>query len=365
MSDDNFLESFIKQYGMEKNDSGHATGFIDTGSYALNGLLSGTIYGGYPDDRVTALAGEEATGKTFLALSGVKEFVKAVPNSYCLYFETEHSVTAETLTSRGIPVKKCVSLEVDTVEEWKHRVSNMLDGISNSPEKDRKRFMIVLDSLGNLSSSKELKDSISGKETADMTRSKEIRSAFRTITRRLGKLRIPLIVVNHTYEVIGAWTPNKNVKVTSMGGGGGLKYAASSIIYLTKKKDYDKEEKRSNGILIKAKLEKSRFAKPDMTVELALSFDRGLDRYHGLLQFAIEHGILTKKSAGSKGTIIILSDGSDVPLKTFVQNPEKYWTKELLDKVDAQFRITHSFGSGSGDEEYSELENEDVTDENI
>ncbi len=354
-----FLESFLKDAGIKLEEES-PTGFIDTGSYALNGLISSSIYGGYPDDRVTALAGDEATGKSYLALSSVKTFTDMSDDNFTLYFETENSVTRETLQSRGIG-RRAQIIPIDTIESWRNRVSGLLNNMEKSSRKDV-RFLYVLDSLGNLPSAKEMEDSIKGHDASDMgLRAKIVRSAFRTVTRRLGKHRIPLLVINHTYDVVGAWTPNANTKVKDMGGGGGLKYAASSIVYLSKKIDFDKDEKVArDGIIITAKLNKGRFAKPNKSVNLSLSFNTGVDRYYGLLDVAVEGGILKKRSAGRYGNVITMPDGTEIPVKQFMSSSEKYWTKDILDRVDDEFKKRHALGSNDAVEE-----NEDDAEEGV
>ena len=144
-------------------------------------------------------------------------------------------------------------------------------------------MMFVLDSLGMLSTSKELADSAEGKDTRDMTRAQVVKAIFRILTLKLGKANVPLLITNHTYDVVGAYVPTKE-----MGGGSGLKYAASTIIYLSKKKEKDGKEVIGN--IIKAKAAKSRLTKENASVDTRLYFDaRGLDKYYGLLELSLIH----------------------------------------------------------------------------
>ena len=150
-------------------------------------------------------------------------------------------------------------------------------------------MMFVLDSLGMLSTSKELADSAEGKDTRDMTRAQVVKAIFRILTLKLGKANVPLLVTNHTYDVVGAYVPTKE-----MGGGSGLKYAASTIIYLSKKKE--KDGKDVIGNIIKAKAAKSRLTKENSDVETRLYFDaRGLDKYYGLLELGEKYGVFERK----------------------------------------------------------------------
>jgi RecA/RadA recombinase len=192
--------------------------------------------------------------------------------------------------------------------------------------------MFVLDSLGMLSTEKEIKDALDDKQVRDMTKSQLVKGAFRMLTLKLGQANIPLIVTNHTYDVIGSYVPTKE-----MGGGSGLKYASSTIIYLSKKKEKDKTEVVGN--IIKAKTAKSRLSKENKQVEIRLYYDeRGLDRYYGLLELG-ELGGMWKNVAGRYEI-----DGKKIYAKQIYAEPEKYFTSEVLEKLDEISKITFSYG---------------------
>jgi len=152
------------------------------------------------------------------------------------------------------------------------------------------------------------------------------------LTLKLGQAEIPMIVTNHTYDVIGAYVPTKE-----MGGGSGLKYSASTIIYLSKKKE--KDGKEIVGNIIKAKTAKSRLSKENQQVEIRLFYDeRGLDRYYGLLELG-EAGGLWKNVAGRYEM-----DGKKIYAKQILANPEEYFTEEVMEKLDVIARGTFSYG---------------------
>jgi hypothetical protein len=154
------------------------------------------------------------------------------------------------------------------------------------------------------------------------------------LTLKLGQANIPLIVTNHTYDVIGSYVPTKE-----MGGGSGLKYAASTIIYLTKKKE--KDQKEVVGNIIKAKTAKSRLSKENKQVEIRLYFDsRGLDRYYGLLELG-EIGGLWKNVAGRYEL-----GGKKIYAKQILANPEEYFTTDVMEKLDAIANQQFSYGKG-------------------
>jgi RecA/RadA recombinase len=192
--------------------------------------------------------------------------------------------------------------------------------------------MFVLDSLGMLSTSKEINDALNDKEVRDMTKSQLIKGAFRMLTLKLGQASIPMIVTNHTYDVIGAYVPTKE-----MGGGSGLKYAASTIIHLSKKKEKDGTDVIGN--IIKCKTAKSRLSKENQDVEVRLYYDeRGLDRYYGLLEFG-ELGWMWNNVAGRYEI-----DGKKIYAKQILANPEEYFTEEVMQKLDVIAKGEFSYG---------------------
>ena len=336
----NFLKDIIKETGNEYAtivadgvDSADVTSFIDTGSYSFNALLSGSIYGGLPANKITAIAGEAATGKTFFALGICKAFLDKDPEAGIIYFESESAISKDMIESRGIDSKRMVIVPVATVQEFRAQSIKILDKYIEQSEKNRKPLMFVLDSLGMLSTTKEMEDTAAGKETRDMTRSQIVKSTFRVLTLKLGKANIPMIMTNHTYDVIGSMFPQKE-----MGGGSGLKYAASSIIYLGKRKD--KEGTEVVGNIIHCKNFKSRLTKENAQIDVKLTYKKGLDKYYGLLELGEEAGIFKKVS-----TRYEMPDGSKVFGKNINDNPEKYFTKEVLDKIDEQAKRKFQYGS--------------------
>ena len=260
-TNNDFLKEIIKTSGNEYAnladdgiDSGDVDNFIDTGSYILNGMLSGSIYGGLPQNKITALAGESATGKTYFLMGIVKHFLDANPEGGVVYFESESAITKKMITDRGIDASRLVVLPVATVQEFRHQAIKVLDRYTQQDVDVKRPMFMCLDSLGMLSTTKEVEDTAEGKETRDMTRAQVLKAAFRILTLKLGKAKVPMVVTNHTYDVVGSYVPMKE-----MGGGSGLKYAASSIVYLSKKKEKDGTEVVGN--IIKAKNQKSRLQK--------------------------------------------------------------------------------------------------------
>jgi len=332
-----FLKEVVKEIGDEytqvASDIEETERYIDTGSYIFNGLVSGSIYGGVSSNKITAIAGESSTGKTFFSLAVVKNFLESNPDGYCLYFDTEAAVNKKLLESRGIDMNRLVVVNVVTIEEFRSKALRAVDIYLKKPEEERKPCMFVLDSLGMLSTEKEITDALNDKQVLYMTKSQLVKGAFRMLTLKLGQANIPLIVTNHTYDVIGSYVPTKE-----MGGGSGLKYAASTIIYLSKKKEKDKTEVVGN--IIKAKTAKSRLSKENQQVEIRLYYDeRGLDKYYGLLELG-ELGGMWKNVAGRYEI-----NGKKIYGKEILKNPTEYFTDDIMEQLDAIARQHFSYGT--------------------
>ena len=331
-----FLKDIVKEIGDEytqiASDINEQEEFIDTGSYIFNAMVSGSIYGGVSRNKITAIAGESSTGKTFFSLAVVKNFLDNNPDGYCLYFDTEAAVNKGLLESRGVDLKRTVVINVVTIEEFRQKALKAVDIYLKTNTDERKPCMFVLDSLGMLSTEKEITDALNDKQVRDMTKSQLVKGAFRMLTLKLGQANIPLIVTNHTYDVIGSYIPTKE-----MGGGSGLKYAASTIIYLGKKKEKDGKEVIGN--IIKAKTVKSRLSKENKQVEIRLFYDeRGLDKYYGLLELG-EMGELWKNVAGRYEM-----NGKKVYAKQILSNPEEYFTPEVMQALDEIAKKEFSYG---------------------
>ena len=327
MSD--FLKNIVKEAGNEYAsivDDGVETGdnleFIDTGSYIFNALLSGSIHGGLPSNKITALAGESATGKTYFLMGMVKHFLDKDPNAGVIYFESESANTKQMVVDRGIDSKRMVIMPVTTVQEFRTQALKVLDSYLRQNEADRNPLFLCLDSLGMLSTTKEVEDTAEGKETRDMTRAQVLKAAFRVLTLKLGRAKVPMVVTNHTYDVVGSMFPQKE-----MGGGSGLKYAASSIVYLSKKKEKDGTEVIGN--IVHCKNHKSRLTVENKMVDVRLTYDKGLDRHYGLLELAEKYEIFKKVS-----TRYELPDGSKQFGKTIMNDPETYFTDEIMTQLE-------------------------------
>ena len=348
-----FLKDLVKSTGNEYANivadgvaAGDVDSFVDTGSYVFNALLSGSLYGGLPKNKITAIAGESATGKTYFALGMCKQFLDDNPEAAVIYFESESAISKEMIEDRGIDSNRIVIVPVVTVQEFRNQAINILDKYLETPEDKRPPMAMCLDSLGMLSTTKEIEDTAEGKETRDMTRAQVVKGAFRVLTLKLGRAGVPMIVTNHTYDVIGSMFPQKE-----MGGGSGLKYAASSIIYLSKKKE--KEGTEVVGNIIHCKNAKSRLTVENRMVDVRLNYETGLDRYYGLLDLALASGIFKKAS-----TRIELPSGKTEFGKTINNNPEKYFTDDVMERLETVVEQYFKYGNTNRTDDTQESDSE-------
>ncbi len=198
--------------------------------------------------------------------------------------------------------------------------------------------MMCLDSLGMLSTVKEMADISEDTGKKDMTKAQVIKGAFRVLTLRLAKVNVPFIVTNHVYDQIGTMYPTK-----VMGGGSAMQYAASSIVFLSKRKEKDGTEVIGN--IIHCKMNKSRLTKENKMVDVLLTYNDGLSKYYGLLEMAEAAGIFKRVS-----TRFELPDGSKLFGKQILKEPEKYFTEDILNQLDNYTKKEYTYGRTNGDE---------------
>ena len=330
-----FLKEIVKEIGGEytqlASEINETETYVDTGSYIFNALVSGSIFGGVSGNKITAIAGETSTGKTFFSLAVVKNFLINNPTGYCLYFDTEAAITKSLLESRGIDTTRLVVVNVVTIEDFRNKTLKAVDLYLKKSKDERQPCIFVLDSLGMLSTNKEITDTLAEKDTRDMTKAQLIKGAFRMLTLKLGHANIPMIVTNHTYESMSLYGGKQ------MSGGSGLQYASSTIIYLSKSKEKDGTEVIGN--IIKATTKKSRLSKENKQVEIRLFYDeRGLDKHYGLLELG-EIGGLWKNVSGRYEI-----GGKKIYGKDILKDPEKYFTAEVMQALDETAQKEFSYG---------------------
>lgn len=311
-------------------------GYINTGSYTLNAALSGSIFGGMPNNKITAFCGDPATGKTFFALGIMKQWQIDNPKGSVIYFDTESATTNKMMESQGVDLDRTVKVEPETIEQFRQTALQMLDRYAEAPEKGRPPMLMVLDSLGNMSSSKEMADIRDSKDTRDMTKAGLLKGTFRVLRLQLAKHNVAMIVNNHVYANVG--NPYGPPKIIS--GGSGLIYVSDSIALLSKSKDKDKD-KNIIGSIVKVKMYKSRLSKENCEAEVRIAYAGGLDRYHGLLDLSVEAGLVEH----SAGKYLFPGWKDQVKAAKINENPGLYFTDEFLKKLDDEYiKPTFSYG---------------------
>jgi len=263
--------------------------WIPTGSYILNAALSGSLFGGMPNRRSLMFAGEEGTGKTYLAMSIVRSAQEM--GYFPVYYDSEGSVDVDFAKRLGIDTLNFRIENIGTVEEFTTLGANLIETLERLKEagKNPPKTMVILDSLGSLSSTKEKTDAISGSDKRDMTKQQAIRKTFRVLGNDFAKHGIPFIICNHVYASIGSFLGGNTIS-----GGGGGKYSPSIIFTLTKSQLKDKEseehvkkigiEKSKVGIVVSLWPYKQRFARP-IAVKIHIPFYKKPNPYVGLEKF--------------------------------------------------------------------------------
>lgn len=314
---------------------------IGTGIYVLNAAFSGDIYGGIANNRISVLAGESGVGKSFLCYNICR--VAQAQGYSIIYIDTEFSIEIDQLPGYGIDIDedKFMLLRNNIVEDLKIYITQLLDALKTEKfaGKEIGKFLIVLDSVGQLASRKEVNDASDGKEKADFTKAKALASFFRIINSDLGLLEIPLVCTNHTYA------PMEMYAQPEMKGGKGLLYSASSIAFLSKAKLRDEEhmddlDTNQSGIIVTAKFVKNRLAKPKK-VKFEISFVSGCNPYKGLDFWLTEDTFDTVGVAKGKMDGDTFKPGGNRWYVRHLQKhipsaqlfTEKVFTKEVLDAL--------------------------------
>ena len=300
-SDLNREMSKISEYGetLDKSTISEIDHYIPTGNFHLNACLTGSLFGGYPNNRAVALAGPSGTGKTYLILNAIKQAQK---QGYSIvFYDSENAVDKSLVEKFGIDPKTFRYEPCNTVQEFRSSVTAITDVLIEQKKKGIKlpKIMVVLDSAGNLATQKEIDDAKTGSSKADMTRAKLLKSTFRIIMTQFGICKIPFLFTNHTYQT-------QDLFSRQVGGGGtGPEYAASIILFLGKAKL--KEGIEQTGIIVTAKPNKNRFAKPT-PIKFHISFNKGMNPYVGLEEYigwdicGIERGRFITEGAFEKLT---------------------------------------------------------------
>lgn len=331
--------------------------FINTGSFLLNAQLSGDIYKGFSCNRIVAFAGAESTYKSYMLLGIIKKYLEENEENVVWFFGSEGAITQKELISRGIDVSRVLYIPVKSIEEFKIQSLRLVREHEKTPSDERPYPFMCLDSLGMLPSIKEIEDAEAGEIKTDLTRAREIKSTFRILTPALAILNIPMIIINHTYSTMDKYNPQE------MGGGSGLKFAASVIVYFSKSVVKDEDTKEIRGGIVSSRLIKSRRTKERTKIQFPVYVDTGLDEYGGLFDFCYEKGLIKKE--GTK--YYWYNDNKNKMFrKDILAKPEEFFTKKILDDFNVFCNNYFSVGASTpnlSDESLDDLSDEDIPEE--
>jgi len=282
---------------------------IPTSVPIINVALSGRLDGGLTPG-ITMWAGPSKHFKTAFSLLMAKSYLDKYKDAALLFYDSEFGTPQSYFDTFGIDTSRVVHTPLTDVEQLKFDIMQQLQNVERGDH-----LIIVIDSIGNLASKKEVEDALEGKSAADMTRAKQMKSLFRMVTPHLNLKDIPLVVVNHTYMEIGMF-PKPIV-----GGGTGAMYSADNVYILGRQQEKEGTEIVGYNFIIN--VEKSRYVKEKSKIPVSVSFDGGLSKWSGLLDIALESGHVIKPSNGWY---------SKVDLETGVVEEKKYRIKDTDSK---------------------------------
>ena len=316
--------------------------WIDTGSYALNAIFSGSLYKGIPVGRVTGFSGPSGAGKTLIVNKIIANAQKK--GYFAAVWDTEAAVDKQSAEGVGIDPKRLKYYPVETVEDCRNQIATFLDKIIAANDPNLK-VIIAIDSLGNLASAKELRDVTEGKDAADMgTKAKAMKSMMRALTFKAAKARVPILFTNHIYDNPTSLYPEL---VKRQSGGSGPIYLASLLVQLaTRNEKIDKNEGEEaiavahnvSGVTLSAMTVKNRFAPPFLKAELYNNFRTGLTRYAGLADMAVAFGVITQ--TGSTFQL----NGEKIGYRKTWENDTEFWEKKVIPLLENTLKEKVRYG---------------------
>jgi len=285
----------------------------------INLALSGSLDGGLAPG-LTVLAGPSKHFKTSFALIMASAYLKKYEDSILLFYDSEFGSPQSYFETFGIDTDRVLHTPVTNVEELKFDIISQLEQLDRND-----KVCVVIDSVGNLASKKELEDAINEKSVADMSRAKALKGLFRMVTPYLNMKDIPLIAVNHTYQEIGLF-PKAIVS-----GGTGIYYSADNIWILGRQQDKQGTEIKGYHFIIN--VEKSRYVKEKSKIPISVSWEGGVQKWSGLLEVAMEGGYVTKPSPGWYAKVDReTGEVSDSKVREKDTLTEEFWSPIITDE---------------------------------
>ena len=347
-----------KAEGAEVLDTQKKSGNIDTGSYALNAIISGSLFKGIPDNKTIALCGPSNTGKSFVLAQIIKGSQDA--GFLPIVFDSERAVERDYYERIGANTKAMVRYPVSTHMDFRNAAYNQIKEFAeNNPEV---KLLVALDSLGNLAGDKEISDTEKGKAAADMgTNAKQMNSAFRVINSIVSKYNIPFIFTNHVYENPAAMFAGRG----KMSGGSKAIYNSHIIIHFEKaqlKEQITTEEGKvvniKTGLYMNASTVKNRVVPEEQKASIEVRFRTGMTKFYGLLNYALGAGVF-EKIDGKNGIYVPHLDKHVSEKKLY---NETCFTPDVLTAIDKYVSKVNSYSSFT-DEQMESIEREMLADE--
>jgi RecA/RadA recombinase len=293
---------------------------IPTSIPAINIALSGKLDGGLTPG-LTMWAGPSKHFKTAFSLLMAKSYLDKYDNAALLFYDSEFGTPQSYFDAFGIDTNRVLHTPVTDVEQLKFDIMKQLEGIERGD-----RLMIIIDSIGNLASKKEVEDALDGKSVADMSRAKQIKSLFRMVTPHLNLKDIPMVVVNHTYKTMELYS--KDV----VGGGTGSYYSADNIFILGRQQDKDGTELMGYNFIIN--VEKSRYVREKSKIPVTVKFNGGISKWSGLLDMGLELGFVIKPSVGWYSHVdITTGEISEKKYRIKDTDSKEFWAPILTNKA--------------------------------
>lgn len=302
---------------------------IPTSIPVINVALSGRLDGGFTPG-ITMWAGPSKHFKTAFSLLMAKSYLDKYPDAALLFYDSEFGTPQGYFETFGIDQDRVLHTPIKDVEELKFDIMQQLNSVERG-----EHLMVIIDSIGNLASKKEVEDAMEGKSVADMSRAKQMKSLFRMITPHLNLKDIPMVVVNHTYKEIGMYP--KDI----VGGGTGSYYSADNIFILGRQQEKDGTELTGYNFIIN--VEKSRYVKEKSKIPVSVSFEGGISRWSGLLDIALESGHVTKPSNGWYAR-----KGEETKWRIKDTDCKEFWLPILTDKTFSEF-VRNKYAISTGD----------------
>ena len=332
---------------LDESALSNVEGYIDTGSMVLNGIVSGSLFGGIPKSRMTLFAGPSMTGKSFIIQKILANAQKEgmIP----VIFDSENAIDKDGAENLGLDTSKVKYVPTFSIEECRNTIYDFLTKVKEKGQEGK--FIIAIDSLGNMESQLQIGRMEKHNVSADMgSRAKAMKSLLRTCTQLSGLTKTTILATNHIFEDPSAMFPSL---VKDMPGGKAAVYLPSVTVQLARKpvkvdKNIDSElavgQKKYSGIIIRALTRKNRFIKQYLEGEMYLSFERGLDAYFGLLDLAVGLGVIVQTGATYQ-----LPDGTKLGYYSKWKNDQDLWDNTIVPGIEEKIGLEWKYGNKNND----------------